>query len=31
MDGPNERFPAAHLERGTDAMREILIRLGDHQ
>jgi acetylornithine deacetylase/succinyl-diaminopimelate desuccinylase-like protein len=31
MHGPNERFPAAHLERGTDAMREILTRLGEHQ
>jgi acetylornithine deacetylase/succinyl-diaminopimelate desuccinylase-like protein len=29
MHGPNERFPAAHLERGTDAMREILTRLAE--
>jgi acetylornithine deacetylase/succinyl-diaminopimelate desuccinylase-like protein len=31
MHGRNERFPAAHLKRGTDAMREILTRLGEHR
>jgi acetylornithine deacetylase/succinyl-diaminopimelate desuccinylase-like protein len=30
MHGPNERFAAAHVERGTDAMRQILTRLGEH-
>ena len=29
MHGPNERFPEAHLERGTDAVRELLLSLGE--
>jgi acetylornithine deacetylase/succinyl-diaminopimelate desuccinylase-like protein len=31
MHGPNERFPEAHLERGVDAIREILVGLGKHR
>ncbi|MDP9284755.1 MAG: M20/M25/M40 family metallo-hydrolase [Actinomycetota bacterium] len=31
MHGPNERFPEAHLERGVDALREILTGLGEHR
>jgi acetylornithine deacetylase/succinyl-diaminopimelate desuccinylase-like protein len=31
MHGPNERFPEAHLERGVDALRDILTGLGEHR